>query len=392
MVNKPVQLICALMAFLGFLSTASAEQSEYDPAAVSEGLKAIFQYGSGTKQLADRLNANTVTVMSGTIGGTYVQFGADLASLLDDGDKFRILPIVGRGSVQSIADILFLRGVDIGIVRANSLKYLEEKGYAKNVRHQLTYITKLYNEEVQIVAPKSIHSVQDLEGKRVSVDLPNGGSFVTASFIFERLGIKANFAYIEQRLAYEKMRKGELDAVLAVQGRPSRAISQLNDENLHFVPIEYVPSLQEDYLPARLTSDDYPNLIPKGENIETVAIGAVLASYNWPENSERYRRLQKFVSLFFPRIEEFQRPPFHPKWTEVNLTAQLPGWDRFKPAAEWLERNSNATAAKETKKQFDEFLADRARRSGAPATTKPDDREALFMQFLDWQKKQPVRQ
>jgi TRAP transporter TAXI family solute receptor len=392
MVCKPLQLVSALGIFLGFLATASAEQSEYDPAAVSEGLKAIFQYGSGTRQLAERLNANTVTVMSGTIGGTYVQIAADLASVLDDGDKFRILPIVGHGSVQSIADILFLKGVDVGIVRADSLKYLEAKGYAKNIRRQLSYITKLYNEEVQIVAPKSIRSIKDLEGKKVSVDLPNGGSFITASVIFERLGVKANFAYIEQRLAYEKLRKGEIDAVLAVQGRPSRAISQLNDERFHLVPIEYVAALQEDYLPARLTGEDYPHLIGKDEVVDTVAIGAVLAAYNWAEGTERYRRLEKFVNTFFPKIEDFQHPPFHPKWTEVNLSAQLPGWDRFKPAAQWLERNSNATATKETKKQFDEFLADRARQSGLASEIKPVDQEALFLQFLDWQKKQSVRQ
>ena len=53
-----------------------------------------------------------MTPISGTIGGTYVQFGADLASVLDDGNKLRVLPIVGRGSVQSVADILFLQGVE----------------------------------------------------------------------------------------------------------------------------------------------------------------------------------------------------------------------------------------------------------------------------------------
>jgi hypothetical protein len=88
---------------------------EFDPAKVSESLKAIFQFGSvDTKQAP---NANTVTLISGTIGGTDVQFGADLASVLDDGNKLRVLPIVGRGSVQSVADILFLQGVDLGISR-----------------------------------------------------------------------------------------------------------------------------------------------------------------------------------------------------------------------------------------------------------------------------------
>src|SRR5262245_41121170 len=107
----------AMIAALGASppNRASA-QSQLDPATVSEGLKAIFRYGSTTKDTADRLNSNTVTVITGTIGGTYVQIGADLASVLDNGNDLRILPIVGRGSVQSIADILFLKGVDLGIV------------------------------------------------------------------------------------------------------------------------------------------------------------------------------------------------------------------------------------------------------------------------------------
>ena len=209
--------------------TARAEETEYDPAKVSESLKAIFQFGSvATKQA---LNANTVTLISGTIGGTYVQFGADLASVLDDGNKLRVLPIVGRGSVQSVADILFLQGVDLGIVRSDTLDYLEHKGFAKDIKKQFTYVTKLYNEEMHVIASKSIRSLRDLDGKTVSVDLPNGGTFVTALIVFERLGMKPKFVYIEQRIALEKMKAGEIDAVIVcrrqavqvgqpVQGRP----------------------------------------------------------------------------------------------------------------------------------------------------------------------------
>src|SRR5581483_7972085 len=184
----------------------AAEEGEFDPAKVSDSLRAIFQFGSN--QTKQALNANTVTLITGTIGGTYVQIGADLASLLDDGNKLRVLPIVGRGSVQSVADILFLQGVDLGIVRADTLDYLERKGFAKDIKKQFTYVTKLYNEEMQVIAPKTVRNLSDLAGKTVSVDLPNGGTFVTALTVFERLGIKANFVYIEQRIAMEKLKKG----------------------------------------------------------------------------------------------------------------------------------------------------------------------------------------
>ena len=69
-----------------------------------------------------------------------------------------------------------------------------------------------------------------------------------------------------------------------------------------------------------------------------MAVGAVLIAYNWPKtNIDRYRRVQRFVEAFFPRIAEFQRPPHHPKWRDVNLAASLPGWIRFEAAQAWLD-------------------------------------------------------
>ena len=380
------RLCAAAAAVLAFASVAAAE-TEVDPGAVSEGLKAIFRYGGNTRETADRLNANTVTIMTGTIAGTYVQFGADLASALDNGDQLRVLPIIGRGSVQGVADILFLKGVDLGIVRSDTLDYLEKKGYASNIKKQFTYITKLYNEEMHVLAPKSINSLAELEGKTVAVDLPNGGTFVTSIIVFERLGIHPNFAYIEQRLAYEKLKKGEIDAMIWVQGKPSKFTTTIKDDNFHFLPVDYAKPLQADYLPAQLTSEDYPNVIAKGERIDTIAVPAVLAAYNWAPNTERYRRLARFVDAFFNKIGALQQPPFHPKWKEVALNAPLSGWARFKPAQEWLDRNSSAMASADTRHRFDQFLNDQ----GQGFVGKPEDREVLFRQFLEWQKSQAVR-
>src|SRR4051795_9415294 len=360
--------------------SARAEETEYDPAKVSESLKAIFQFGSvSTKQ---SLNANTVTLMSGTIGGTYVQFGADLASVLDDGNKLRVLPIVGRGSVQSVADILFLQGVDLGIVRADTLDYLEKKGFAKDIKKQFTYVTKLYNEEMYVIASKSVRSLADLNGKRVSVDLPNGGTFVTASIVFERLGLKPNLVYIEQRISMEMLKKGELDAVIAVGGKPYKSVSAFNDDKgrFHFVPVDYAKPLQGDYLPAVMTAKDYPNLIAEGERVDTIAVPAVLAAYNWAPNTDRYRKLSQFVDAFFTKFPTFQNPPFHPKWKEVSLSAPLQDWQRLPVAEQWL-KSHNIEAVSRAK--FDEFLK---QSPATAATVKTDaDRETLFKQFQAWE-------
>jgi TRAP transporter TAXI family solute receptor len=365
---------------------ARAEDNDYDPAKVSDSLKAIFQFGSAATKRA--LNENTVTLISGTIGGTYVQFGADLASVLDDGNQLRVLPIVGRGSVQSVADILFLQGVDIGIVRVDTLDYLERKGFAKDIKRQFTYITKLYNEEMQVIAPKSIHNLKDLEGKTVSVDLPNGSTFVTALTVFERLGIKANFVYVEQRIAMERMQAGRgIDAVVVVGGKPYKSVSSFNnDGRFHLVTVDYPKQLQGDYLPATLTSADYPNLIAKDEPpVDTIAVPAALAAYNWAPKSDRYRKLTLFVDAFFTKFPQFQKPPFHPKWKEVSLAAPLPGWTRFRPAQEWLDKHGVEPV---TRERFEAFLKQN------PAAAKlqtADDKEVLFKQFQAWEASQNAK-
>jgi TRAP transporter TAXI family solute receptor len=360
---------------------ARAEDTEYDPAKVSESLKAIFQFGS--KETKQALNANTVTLISGTIGGTYVQFGADLASVLDDGNKLRVLPIVGRGSVQSVADILFLQGVDLGIVRSDTLDYLEKKGFAKDVKKQFTYVTKLYNEEMHVIASKSVRNLKDLDGKKISVDLPNGGTFVTALTVFERLGIKPNAVYIEQRIALEKLKNGEIDAVIVVGGKPYKAVGAFKDDRFHLVTVDYDKPLQTDYLPASLSAKDYPNLIAEGERVDTIAVPAVLAAYNWGPNTDRYRKLALFVDAFFTKFPTFQNPPFHPKWKEVSLSAPLAGWNRLPAAQQWLDQHGIEPVARN---RFDEFLKQ------TPAKPQSDaDKKTLFRQFQAWEAEKSAR-
>ena len=117
------------------------------------------------------------------------------------------------------------------------------------------------------------------------------------------------------------------------------------------LPIPYSAELENDYLPAKFSGEDYPNLVEGSQTVETIAVGAVLAVFNWQEGSDRLRRVTAIVEKFFNKFAEFQKAPRHPKWKEVNLAARLPGWNRLPAATNWLERNGQA------------------KRSEAPATT-----------------------
>src|SRR5215475_4908212 len=229
---------------------------------------------------------------------------------------------------------------------------------------------------MQMIAPKSIASIKDLNGKRVSVDLPNGGTFVTALTVFERLNIKPQVYYIEQRIAMEKLIKGELDAVIVTGGKPYKSVSNFkNDGRFHLARVEYAKPLQGDYLPATLTSKDYPNLIAEGETVDTIAVPAVLAAYNWSPDTERSRRLALFVDAFFTKFTALQNPPFHPKWKEISLTAPLAGWNRLPLAQQWLVKHGLEPAKRE---RFDAFLQENPGSANAHSEA---DKEALFRQF-----------
>ncbi|MDP9097245.1 MAG: hypothetical protein M3N26_11960, partial [Pseudomonadota bacterium] len=187
-----------------------------------------------------------------------------------------------------------------------------------------------------------IGSMADLDGKRVAVDARGSGTSLTASVIFEALGLKPAIVNDDPETALAKMKRGEIDALVYVTGKPARLFSDAGASGMHFLALPLNPALLQTYLPSRLTHADYPALITDDGSVETVAVGAVMAVYNWQPGSERYTRLSRFVNAFFDNLADLQLPGRHPKWKQVSLTAQVPGWSRFREAQLWLQRHGSA--------------------------------------------------
>jgi len=156
---------------------------------------------------------------------------------------------------------------------------------------------------------------------------------MTSALVFDSLGIPVQAAHDTQDVALDRLRRGEIAALVYVAGKPARLFSAIPPgSGLRFLPVEMTPALIETYLPAQIASADYPALLPEGSAIETIAVGAVMAVYAWPAGTERHRKVTRFVEAFFANFDAFLRPPRHPKWREVNLAARVPGWTRFEVA------------------------------------------------------------
>ena len=360
------------------------------PAALQTSPSAIGDQSNETWTIPDRnrINEGTVTVITAPVGGATAIFGTDLARVLDDDATIRVLPVIGKGPVRNVVDILYLKSIDMGAVAADVPEFYRLQYKIPDIASRVRYIAKLYHNELHIIAPKSIKSIFDLEGKKIVAQTDVG--YYSAKVILTRLNIKAaTFDYrTDDARALQKIADGEADAYITSTGKVFGLARNLKNENgaLHLVPVPYDRRLQDMYLPTTLSSEEYPNLLSPGETIDTVATSVLLVSFNWPENTERYNRVARFVDVFFSKIEEFMKPPRHPKWKEASIAATIPGWQRFKAADEWLTRHNMSSvsqSAEVEKIRFDQFLVE----NRIQISSDPARRDAVFRQFLEWQAK-----
>jgi TRAP transporter TAXI family solute receptor len=338
--------------------------------------------------LTEQLNQNTVTVMSGNPNGTYLYLAYDMSAVLDDGNDLRVLPIIGKGGYQNVIDTLHLRGVDLCITQANIMSYLKKTGeFGSSIDQRLAYIARLYNEEMHILAGPGINKVQDLSGKKVNFSDTGSGTQFSTRLIFELLGIKAQEINVGQADGYQMVKTGEIAATVLIAGKPTGSFGKFKMEpGMTLLPVPYTEALEQDYLPAKLTNDDYPNLIPKGSSVDTVAIPSVLAVYNWPRDTDRYRRVSLFIDAFFTKFPEFQKAPRHIKWKETNLSATLRGWKRFPAAEEWLAKAPQKPSTPTASLAIDPALVRAQAAKAAP--NDPAEQDRLYKQFMEWSRAQ----
>ena len=350
----------------------------------------VAQQASG-EDIRRKINAGVVRVISGGLGGTAFRIATDLAAVLDDGQDLRILPIMGKGSLQNITDVLYLRGIDVAIVQSDVLAYAKQQGLHQGLERRVNYVTRLYNEELHLLAGAGIQNIQSLAGKAVNFGPEGSGSFVTASTMFNELGIPVLPQTFEETVAIEKLKRGEIAAMAFVAGKPAKMFQKLpTDGKLRLLSIPFTPGLLDIYLPSSLAGKDYPNLLPPDSKVDTIAVGAVMVVFNWKPDTKRYANVARFVNAFFTRFEEFQQPPRHEKWIEVNLNTDIVGWNRFPAAQDWLDEfgpSDRIYSYEELRGAMNTFLDVEAAKLGLVADS-DRDRE-MFRVFLRWLRTKP---
>ena len=124
-----------------------------------------------------------------------------------------------------------------------------------------------------------------------------------------------------------RLKRGDIDAMVRVVGAPTGLLQGVTPaDGLHILSL---PVVDGAYFPATLTHEQYPGLIPPGQSVQTAAVGALMATYNWREDHPRHARVQALVNRLNSRMAELQTAPHHKKWRQVRLERDLPGWTRW---------------------------------------------------------------
>ncbi len=338
---------------------------------------------SGELNVVSRMNNWTIGLAAGLPEGTFLRFCAEIARALNDGENLRVLPVVTPGATDNVKDILYLKGIDLGLTHADVFEHFRNVEKIPNIEKRINFISEMYISELHVLVRPEINSFKDLEGKKVSFHTPGAGPSVTGPILFQRLGINVEKVHVNNAIAYEMMKKGELFALIHTVGKPNNLFTRnKNEHGFKFLPVPY-DKFDDYYVPSEFTAEDYPGYVKPGEKVQTLGVPAVLAVYNWPKESDRFRRVQRFIDYYFEKFETLHKPPYHPKWKSINLSAKVPGWTRYWVAEEKLKQMAAAQPAPRT---VDPQLARQQAARAAPNDAA--EQERLFQKFLEWSKTQ----
>ena len=224
-------------------------------------------------------------------------------------------------------------------------EYFRTQRKTANLDSRVQYIIRLPIAELHILARNEVQSLEDLRGKKVNFGPAGTGASLTGTIIFQRLGINVDQVLIDQPTALQKLQSGQVDAIARVIPKPIDFFAKIpQNSGLHLVSIPFSKTFEDFYTLGEFTKQDYPSLLQGQDRVDTIAVPAVLAVFNFSraKNTERYVKVSRFIEYVFNRWDTFQHPPYHPKWRDINLAATVPGWTRFSVAEDQLRKMQTA--------------------------------------------------
>jgi len=251
---------------------------------------------------------------------------ADYASHLPN---LRVLPIAGHGAVANVRDLLYLRGVDLAVLNHDVLAFLDQTRQYPDARRRIRYVTHLFDQKVFLLVRKDINAIEDLRGRRLAVLSEAGASRVTATVLFGLRKIDVAVEAIGPGEVLDDAGLSQFDGALLLSDELVRVrFGAQMRQGYHLLPIAMTPELQKTYRSVVIGVQELAGF-SNATNVETVAISALLAVFNWTPSHGRYADVTNFIAAFLTNLKGLRQQTSNSIWRQADISAQSPGWTRF---------------------------------------------------------------
>lgn len=224
---------------------------------------------------------------SAGIGGTYQVFGDTFANLVTSKSKKYNIEVKTTAGSASNLRLLSKDYIQMAVAQMDLINDAYERtGIFEHDKKYQGYsaIASLYTEACQIVVPadSSIKSIEDLEGKKVSIGEEESGTEQNAIQILSAYGLNeklVNEVNLNYTNAAKELKSGSIDAFFCTAGVQTTVINELAKQcKIRFISLDQkgIDRLKKSYkfyTEYTMPANTYTN---QTEPVKTVGVKAVL--------------------------------------------------------------------------------------------------------------------
>jgi fructose-specific component phosphotransferase system IIB-like protein len=328
---KAVVTCLMSIAWIATAMPASAQSELIEPTLkIAKPKKKAKRVTSQPASINDRINRGLVSIVALDDDAESVN---DFARALNEEGQMRVVPILGESAVANVRDLLYLRGVDAGILNADILAYLRITGEMAAAQSRVRYVTKLYDKTVFLVVGPAVASAADLAGKKIATIGETSDSGVTARTIVSLAKIDAELVPTTMPKAVDGLLTGQLEGLIVVE-RDAASLLRFIPEGsgLKIVALPVTEELAKIYTFRRLAALEAPSLLP-AEGVQTLTVPTLLAVYDWKQDNPRYPAVSDFVRKLIARTTDAASYDDGRVWRDLTPDFDVSGWQRFDAAA-----------------------------------------------------------
>ncbi len=298
-------------------------------------LFSAFGCESPIDDVVDEPDGEFIVVAAGSPGGVYFPLGAGLAYVLER--RIEGMTAMSETTGASVENCrLVARGEsEMGMAMANVAwdAYVGEEAFEEDGALPIRTLFSMYpaQQHLLTIEGSGIESIEDLVGKRVSVDAPGSGCEVTSYIILEAAGIRddVNTVNYSQPEARDALVDGEVDAVFFNFASPAAVVEEIQAaRSVKFVPIEIdlIEIILEDYpyfspgaipaghygLEADVSALTVGNLMLVHEDMDEQLVYDILAAIFHEDSLNELIGIHPIAANFEVKLASEAPVPFHP--------------------------------------------------------------------------------